>query len=448
MQPRIEFASRSSLGERSTGISIVYSLSLLSVLAGCSGSDAPGTSHGGPTYVRDIQPLVATKCAGCHTDGGIGPFPLETYEQVSAVAGAVATAVADRTMPPWLAGDGCADYLADRSLSTEQIDAVTGWVSAGMPKGDPNATPVEVADERLSLSRVDFELPIPEPYTPQVFPDDYRCFFLDWPATETTHVTGFGVEPGNKAIVHHVIAYVVRPDNLSTFQALDDADPDPGWVCFGGPTGENSSPGQAGWIGGWVPGGIGADFPAGTGIEVPVGSKLVVQMHYNASGASAAPDQTKILLRADAVVEKKAGIMPFADFQWLTPGVMNIPAHMKGVTHSVSTDPTTIVNLLTGGAIASGKPLTVHDVGMHMHTLGKRGLTRLDRADGTSECLLDIPRWDFNWQHSHVFAEPKQVAPGDKLFLECQWDNPGDADVSWGEGTKDEMCLGIYYVTE
>lgn len=90
----------------------------------------------------------------------------------------------------------------------------------------------------------------------------------------------------------------------------------------------------------------------------------------------------------------------------------------------------------------------MYDVGMHMHTLGKRGLTRIERADGANECLLDIPRWDFNWQHSHVLTKPKQVAPGDKLYLECQWDNPGDADVSRGEGTSDEMCLGIYYVTE
>src|SRR5262245_34538503 len=116
MQQRIGFATRSSPGERSTGTSFVSLLSLLWALAGCSGSDAPGTSNGEPTYVRDIQPLVAAKCVGCHTDGGIGPFPLETYEQVSAVAGPVAAAVAARTMPPWLAGDGCADYVADRSL--------------------------------------------------------------------------------------------------------------------------------------------------------------------------------------------------------------------------------------------------------------------------------------------------------------------------------------------
>ena len=35
-----------------------------------------------PTYHRDIAPLVQEKCGSCHTQGGIAPFPLQTYAQV------------------------------------------------------------------------------------------------------------------------------------------------------------------------------------------------------------------------------------------------------------------------------------------------------------------------------------------------------------------------------
>lgn len=426
-------------------VSFLSSLSSLLLLAGCSGGETQSTD-GEPTYARDIQPLFEVKCAGCHTGGGIGPFPLETYEQVSAVKGAVRSAVEDRRMPPWLADDGCTEYAGRRSLTDEQVDTVIRWIDGGLAEGDPGDTPVQVEDTRRPLSRVDHELTLPEPYAPQLFPDDYRCFFLDWPGTDTMYATGFGVAPGNASIVHHVIAYVVAPDKLSLFQAKDDESPEQGWTCFGSPGG--SGPGDASWLGAWVPGLSGEDFPEGTGIEIQAGSKIVVQMHYNSASTSPAPDQTTILLRTDAAVEKRAAIMPFANPQWVLQGTMTIPAHSQDVVHSVERDPTTLAGLLTGGALEGGKPLTMYSAGVHLHTLGERAVTRLERAGGESECLLDVPRWNFHWQGNYTFAKPKQLAPGDQIYLECQWDNPGDADVAWGDGTSDEMCLGIYYLTE
>ncbi len=427
---------------------LVTMTSALVALAGCSGAEGAGPSESGPTYVRDIQPLVAAKCANCHTDGGIAPFALETYEQVSALKGAIAASVTARTMPPWLAADGCTDYLGDRSLTDEQIALVNDWVNAGAPLGNTSDKPVAVADNRRTLSRVDYELELPEAYTPQIAPDDYRCFFVDWPAAENTFVTGFGVEPDNDAIVHHTIAFLARPDTIAAYQKLDDAEPGIGWTCYGGPGGEQGSGTPAAWIGAWVPGSVGYDFPAGTGIEVPAGSKLIIQMHYNTLTAAASPDRTKLLLKTDASVEKKAVNIPFANPQWVQAQTMTIPAHMNDVTHSFTFDPTVFIGNTNGGVVPSGVPLTVYQTGLHMHTLGQRATTRIDRASGDKECMLDIPRWNFHWQGSYAFTTPKQINPGDKLYLECAWNNPGSTDVNWGEGTNDEMCLGNYYITE
>ncbi len=429
----------------------IYKLSAIALflipLAGCS--DAVTTPSDSPTYIRDIEPLVQARCVNCHTNGGIAPFSLETYEQVAALKGAIKSAVVARTMPPWLATRSCTDYRGDISLTDEQIDRVSRWVDAGGPLGDSKDAPVPVTDERLSLSRIDATLPMPAAYTPKAFPDDYRCFFLDWPGASTTYITGFGVEPGNPAIVHHVVAYVVRAENTQTFQTLDDADPDPGWACFGGPGGDPGVGGpKASWLGGWAPGGNGEDFPEGTGIEIPVGAKVVMQVHYNSLKPAPAPDLTKVLLRTDVMVQKKAAILPFANIQWVIGGQMTIPAHSTDVMHAVDTDLTTLVNLVTGGAIENGKPLTLHAVGLHLHTLGTHASTRLDRADGTSECHIDIPHWNFHWQRNYTFKTPKVLNPGDKVHLECHWDNPGNQDVNWGENTSDEMCLAPYYVTE
>src|SRR5262249_13395355 len=153
-------------------------------------------------------------------------------------------------------------------------------------------------DRKGGLSRVDRELKLPEAYTPALRPDDYRCFLLDWPEASQKFITGFGVPPGNAAIVHHVLAYAEPPAQVARYQAYDDADPRRGSTCFGGPrpaTADGTDlPNQ---LGGWAPGVLGIDFPASTGIGVEPGSKIVVQMHYNTSDTPPAPDQTVVRLK-------------------------------------------------------------------------------------------------------------------------------------------------------
>lgn len=430
------------------GVRIASVLVGLGVLAGCSdggSSGGPGTPAAGAlTYHRDIKPLVDTKCGNCHVEGGIGPFPLTTYEEVSAMRGAVEAAVVAKTMPPWPANNDCNDYLGDRSLTDEQIDTIKRWIGDGAPEGNPADAPVPVEDTAQKLSRVDLELPIPEAYTPKVAPDDYHCFFVDWPAQETTYITGMGVEPGQRSIVHHVIAFVAKPDKIADFQALDDAEPGVGWTCYGGPGG---GPQSAGWVGAWAPGSIGADYPAGTGIEIPPGSKLIVQMHYNTSTAAAVPDQTKLLVRTDKTVEKKAAIMPFTKISWVTQQTMTIPAHTSDVMHEVTADPSAYLSIATGGALPSNTPVTIHTAGVHMHTRGKSGFFQVVR-EGAEECLVDIPSWNFHWQGSYALKAPTRFEPGDQLHLKCTWDNAEMYDINWGEGTNDEMCLGTVYVSE
>ena len=171
---------------------LLASLLFSSLFAACGGDDdgaSPGDSGGDDdgvdpaalTYHRDVKPIVDAKCAGCHTDGGIAPFPLQSYADFEDCEGMVRVAVEDRIMPPWLAADGCNDYRADRSLTDDQIATIVDWVDQGAPEGDAaeEGEPLEVEDVRLS--RVDVTLEMPVDYTAQMEPDDYRCFLLDWP---------------------------------------------------------------------------------------------------------------------------------------------------------------------------------------------------------------------------------------------------------------------------
>lgn len=423
------------------------------LLASCSSTESTSTTStagaGGAaptdllTYYVDAKPIIDAKCAGCHTPGGIAPFALETYAEVAAQKNSIASAITAGTMPPWPPAASCDDYVGARSLSPAEIATLNGWIKAGVPEGDPSAKPKPVSGTERTLSRTDVTLTLPTAYTPTQSPDDYRCFILDWPGTATSYVTGFGVVPGAPAMVHHAIAYLATPDTVSTFQKLDDADPGPGYTCFGGPGGILPS-----WIGGWAPGALGADFPAGTGIEIPAGSKVVVQMHYNTSITAPVPDQSKILLKVDASVEKKAFVLSWANPSWTKLKTMDIPAHTMDATHSWDADPTKFIGVLSKGLVQSNQPFTVHTAGLHMHTRGTSAVTEIHRAGGEKECLLDIEKWNFHWQGTYELAAPKALNPGDKLHLECHWNNTSAMDMNWGEGTNDEMCLGTYYITQ
>jgi hypothetical protein len=357
-----------------------------------------------------------------------------TFADVQEHAGAVKAAVANRTMPPWMPADGCNEYVNDFSLTDEQIDRLVRWVDEGAAEGDPaeEGAPLDVGDSR-ALSRVDLEVGMVDAYTMVETPDEYRCFVLDWPESETTYVTGMGVKPGNASVVHHVIAYLAPPSRVDDVLALEAEDEAPGYKCFGGP----GFPGNE-WVGAWVPGNTGYDYPDGTGVRIEPGSKIVMQMHYNSLTAGTQPDLTTIRLKTDASVAKEAKIQPWTNPQWLGSDAMKIPAATSDVGHSFEQDPT----LLTGG-----KAILIHSPALHMHQLGTSARLSVQRGGADETCLLDIPAWDFHRQGSYAMREPVRLEPGDKLRVECVWDNPTMNDVTWGEGTGDEMCLGTFYYT-
>ncbi|MBZ5713461.1 monooxygenase [Nannocystis pusilla] len=427
--------------------------------AGTTDETGAGTSTGGDapevTYWRDIKTILDAKCVGCHSPGNLAPFSLASYADASAVAGALPASIVAGTMPPWPPDAACGTYVHDRSLAEADQEALLKWVELGAPEGDPaDAPPAPPAPEEIEF---DIELALPEPYTPTIAPDEYRCFLLPWPEDQETFITALSVTPGERQIVHHVIAFAIPPDRVEEFQALDDADPDPGYLCYGGPGGQQSG-GRVPWIGAWVPGGDPGDMPEGTGIKVQPGSLVAVQMHYH-TYPGARPDQSRIQIRTAASVDKVAAMMPFTNPAWVQGSEpMLIPAGEPRVVHEFAADISNYLPLLfPGGEFAAGDPFMVHAAALHMHTRGVRG--SLGLTGGQSTCLLDIPRWDFNWQGSYQLTQPVTVRPGDQLRIECEWDNTAanqpvedgvqqqPRDILWGEGTGDEMCLGILYVT-
>jgi hypothetical protein len=317
--------------------------------------------------------------------------------------------------------------------------------------------------------------------------DDYRCILLDPKLTTRSFLSGVVLEPGNPNLVHHAILYRVDPAQVPAARAKDAGDPRLGWSCFGGPglpgnsdalSGLNSAP----WVAAWATSGGEQRFAAGTGEQLAAGSRLILQMHYNLLNGGGV-DSTAVKLR---VAAPTAQLKPLQTLLLPAPVELPCPAGQHGplcdrtasifdVMHRFGAGSGRTVaglQLLCDGSLTApragptqtcARPVTstiqLQSVAGHMHLLGRSIQVDLDRADGSVQRLLDIKVWNFDDQRATVLARPVTVGPGDKLRVTCTHDAslrqklPALAKlppryVVWGEGSSDEMCLGIVAYTQ
>ncbi|MCB9673535.1 MAG: monooxygenase [Alphaproteobacteria bacterium] len=419
-------------------------IAVLVLAAGCQGAS--------PTYYADLKPILDNRCNSCHDAGGVGPFPLESYDDVSTVAELVVNAVESRQMPPWKAVPGALAYQGDPTLTDEQIALFRAWLDGGMREGDPEDEGQALPPIAVELPRVDVALELPEPYAPPpAVADDYRCFITEWPGTGIQYVTGFEVKPDNKTVVHHVAAFLVRPDGIAgpgvidTFRGFDDADPGPGYTCYGGPGGAEGTDVPIQQVAQWVPGNGAVLFPEGVGIAVSEGSLLVMQLHYNTAAWDGTPDRSSIELLVEPEVDRLGAFAPFLNPLWPIGG-MNLPAGQT-TTHTQAGDPRAFFELLNGDLdLEAG--FDIHAAMLHMHQLGRTGVVRVDRMGGEQLELLRVDDWDFDWQLNYRFMDPVGFEPGDEMFLSCTYENDRGADVNWGEGSEEEMCVGNLFISQ
>ncbi len=388
-----------------------------------------------PTWHQDVAPIFSRSCDGCHAPDGVGSPTWSSVEDVVEWAPVIRAAVEARTMPPWKAKGDCSDYTGDVSLTDDEIDRIVRWAEGDAPLGDATAAAaLPDAWQPVSLERVDRTMRMVDLYTPEsdAGPDDYRCFLMEWPEEETVWVTGYELLPGNTQVVHHIIPFLIEPSSADAYRALDAADADPGYRCYGGPGGNVDTLLETRWLGAWAPGVPASVLPEGTGIKVEPGSLVVFQVHYNLINGSA-PDQSGLALTIETEPQAFAEIQPLTDVRWVLGVGMDIPPESTSVSHSWST------------TISSG--FTMHNGSLHMHQLGRAGRLWVEHADGTEDCLLEVDDYDFDWQRPYELKEPVRVMPGDTIHLSCTWDNPTGDTVGWGDGTGDEMCLGVSLIT-
>ena len=431
---------------------VLLAVGLAAVVA--VGFSSRGSSSGSsmlrPTYFQDVKPILDARCAGCHYRGGIAPFALTSFESARGKRAAVADAVRRRLMPPWHAEPGHRRYRFDPSLTNTQIAQITRWAELGAPRGNPAQQAEPLPSVAPRLSRVDVRTAMRQAYTPRRYAgaDDYRCFVLPWTPERQTHVTGFNVRPGRAKQVHHIILFLVAPENVRTVQGWEAQDSRPGYGCYGGPSATGQTQLGFEFVAGWAPGSFGTDFARDTGIRLAPGSRLVLQVHYNLEGVAPKPDRSVVELKLDDAVQKRAIFAPLVDPGWvLSPPSFRIPAKRSRIVHSYGVDPRQLFDLFAGGMDFS-RGFVIHSVLHHMHRLGRSGRVTLIRRSGEREVLLGVRRWNFNWQREYHFAEPERFEPGDRLSIRCEHANPTRRTRTWGENSSDEMCIAFLYVSE
>lgn len=368
------------------------------------------------TYSNQIARILQNRCVECHRDGEIAPFALDDYEEVVGWADMIQEVVHEGRMPPWHASDESGPFENARRLTADEKALIKAWVDAGAPQGDPQDLPEPRSwVDGWQLSRTpDFIAPLTD--EPFRVPADgkvrYQYFQIDPNFQEDKWVSAVEIQPGNRAVVHHVLMFV---------GTADDSGPQ-----FRG--------GAAGYDGIFVPGQRVQPYPAGMARRIPAGSRLVFQVHYTPIGSEQF-DQSRVGM---LFVDPQS-----VQYEVRTASAVNtdleIPPHDGNYRVDASSS-----RLPTEARLLALNP--------HMHLRGKSIQYEAVLPTGERQQLLDVPRYDFNWQTAYRLTTPLNFPKDTRLHCVAHFDNSQDnlnnpdptKTVRWGEQTWDEMMIGYF----
>jgi len=369
------------------------------------------------TYAKHIAPILQEHCVNCHRPGQIAPFALTEYDDVVAWADMMLEVIDAGRMPPWHANPSYGHFRNDARMPDAEKELIHQWVAAGAPEGALTDLPApREYPEGWQL---------PEPFTVYQMPEEvdvpatgtvqYQYYTVDPGFTEDKWVCGAEARPGNREVVHHLILFYLPPGQ---------DEPNPGDALFNA-------------IAAFAPGMPAVYGPPEYARKIPAGSKLVFQLHYTPNGSPqkdrseaavmfADPAQVKHQVRVAAGINVKFLIPPYsADYE--------IKAKKR-----------------------FDRDTMLYTLSPHMHYRGKSFRFTAEYPDGVKEILLDVPRYDFNWQNIYLLKKPKLMPAGTVVRMEAHYDNSADnplnpnpaAAVFWGDQTWDEMMLGSLTVSD
>ncbi len=434
------------------------------------------------SFGDDVIPVISDNCASCHTGDGPGTTHLDmaTAESFDGIAEFIGFKVSEGEMPPWPATNGSEiDFLWDLSLSDDERDTILGWVSeGGLIDVDPS-TPIPATEPSFPPVEADLVVAADEPYAGEPgLIDDYRCRILELGTTETEWIRALDVRPDVREVLHHGVFFLADADTIEDARAQAAEDGRPGWQCQTVPRIGRSSAFQ---ITAWAPGTGPMVLPEGAGIRVEPGDYLIAQWHYHYDGEIPADNSAVAVEFWDAAAVETSGGQLDQVWNQVLLGPVEIPcaeweegplcsrtAAVARIQEEFGFESTLIPQFVNAGcgvepddfaAFTQGTASSTCDITVdggevvslwpHMHELGTTYRMTLNPDTPDERILLEIDRWDFDWQMGYYPTEPLILADGDVVRVECGWDRslwPAGLEpryVVWAEGTQDEMCYSI-----
>jgi hypothetical protein len=387
-------------------------------------------------YYKDVLPILQNRCQGCHRPGEAAPMSFLTYKETRPWAKAIREAVLVRKMPPWLADPHYGKFSNDRSMTQAEIDTLVKWADGGAAEGNPKDAPkpVEfVSGWSIGKPDVVFEMQnrfdVPASGTIQ-----YQYVVIPTGFTEDRWVQIAEARPGNRQIVHHIIAFVRPPGS----KWMQDAKPGipfvPGRAQRDGRQAENDDITTTELLVGFAPGMPPTSLLPGQAKLVKAGSDLVLQLHYTANGKPGS-DRSRIgLIFAKEPPKVRIYTTNASNNKFVIPA--GDPAYKVESSVEVAQD------------------IKMIDLMPHMHLRGKDFEYRAIYPTGETQVLLSVPKYDFNWQLTYYPQEPIMLPKGTRIECTAHFDNspnnPANPDatheVKWGDQSWQEMMIGWFDV--
>jgi len=373
------------------------------------------------TYHRDVARILQQNCVKCHRDGGIAPFALDEPGEVKDRAKAIKRVISEGTMPPWFAAgtkeNETNPWANDCSLASRDRADLIAWIeSRDKPLGNASEAPAKRAySEEWAIGKPDLIVPLSRAY--DIKADGFMPYQFDVAETHLTEdrwVTAYEVLPSARDVVHHVIIRVHEK----------------------GADAKDREEGTGGYWAVYVPGNGSHIYPEGFARKIPAGARVSFQIHYTPSGKA-----TKERLRLGLVFATTPPLYEVKTVAVANPKLAIPPGaaqHLETRAQRVPFD------------------MPVTSFMAHMHVRGKAFKYEVTYPDGKSETLLDIPKYDFNWQLRYDLKQPKLIPRGSTLNITAIYDNspankanPDPSKlVKWGPQTIDEMMIGyVEYFT-
>jgi len=429
------------------------------VLASAVARAAPAGSTLAPTFTRDVAPILYNNCVSCHRPGEVAPMSLVSYDEVRPWAKSIRLKVASREMPPWGADPQYGKFKDDRSLTAAQIETIAKWVDAGAPRGDAADLPrLPTFAAGWSHGEPDVVIDMPVDFAiPAEGEVPVTDFFVRAPFTQDVYVKALEVRPGTAGVIHHAGLYVIDrlPEGatLVNGRILDASGKEMSRNQVARANGGTSTQ-EIQKLLSYVPGRGYEEYQGDAGQLIKAGSFIDFYMHYTPTGAPTR-DRSRLGLYF-AKHGQQVGHQIYHSFgaagptSYIVKGKEYTPQRRaEGDEGSVNLPniPPYAENFKVISVHSIKEPVTLYGLTPHLHLRGKSMKYTLTWPDGRDEVLLDVPKYDFNWQLYYELETPKKIPAGSKVTVVTLFDNSPknlynpapEKEVFWSEQSWDEM---------